>query len=104
VERESSLDRENEQRKQKREGLGLLTRISRAEEDLEEITGAHGRRRWGRGVKIVDKSPRTERTRERRREKYVWPRARARERFFKTDYGHTRQSTVPVWCTPNSAQ
>jgi hypothetical protein len=45
VERESSLDRENEQRKQKREGLGLLTRISRAEEDLEEITGAHGRRR-----------------------------------------------------------
>jgi hypothetical protein len=30
--------------------------------------------------------------------------ASGRRRFFKTQYGRTRQSTVPVWCTPDSAQ
>jgi hypothetical protein len=31
-------------------------------------------------------------------------RSRAREGFLKTSYGSTEQSTVPVWCTPDSAQ
>jgi hypothetical protein len=30
--------------------------------------------------------------------------ARARGRFLKTRYGRTGQSTVPVRCTPDSAQ
>jgi hypothetical protein len=34
----------------------------------------------------------------------AWPRARVGEAFLKTDYERTRQSTVPVRCTPDSAQ
>jgi hypothetical protein len=36
--------------------------------------------------------------------KRAWPRARARKSFLKTGYGRTGQSTVPVRCTPDSAQ
>jgi hypothetical protein len=49
------------------------------------------------------KSPERRHARNQRRNE-VWPRARAGEGFLKTDYGRAGQSTVPVWCTPNSTQ
>jgi hypothetical protein len=36
--------------------------------------------------------------------KWAWPRAWAEKNFLKTEYGRTGQSTVPVRCTPDSAQ
>jgi hypothetical protein len=53
-----------------------------------------------RGVQIA----RGQRAREKRGKKETLARARARGLFFKTRYGRTGQSTVPVRCTPDSAQ
>jgi hypothetical protein len=49
---------------------------------------------------------RAERARDQRAEgeKRRLARARARKAFSKTHHGHTRQSTVPVRYTPDSAQ
>jgi hypothetical protein len=57
-----------------------------------------GERRRGR------KSPDREQRLGREEQKGAWPRARAGKDFLKTEYGRTGQSTVPVRCTPNSAQ
>jgi hypothetical protein len=53
----------------------------------------------GEGVIARDR----ERGREQSRET-AWPRAREGKEFLKTEYGRTGQSTVPVRCTPDSAQ
>jgi hypothetical protein len=87
--------RENRGRK------GLLT--ERGQEMEHWVAGA----RWlpvrglaGEGEGIAREAERSQRQR-----RSGWPRARAEEKFFKkTEYGRTGQSTVPVRCTPDSAQ
>jgi hypothetical protein len=56
-----------------------------------------GRRRGGEIARGAERMPEL-------RRKEASPRARAGEGFLKTVYGRTGQSTVPVPCTPDSAQ
>jgi hypothetical protein len=56
---------------------------------------------------VGGRSPAEEREtpeRQRETEGVSLPRARAGKGFLKTEYGRTGQSTVPVRCTPDSAQ
>jgi hypothetical protein len=91
-----------EQRGSERE-QGLLTG-----EGHESTRSPEGRRRQGTQVRKIagvgEESPETER-KEALAESKTKPLARSGwRRFFKTRYGRTGQSTVPVRCTPDSAQ
>jgi hypothetical protein len=63
----------------------------------------HGRRR-GEGRRRAEGVARDRESRGSGQRKNTQPRARAGKGFLKTVYGRTGQSTVPVWCTPDSAQ
>ena len=82
--------------------------LTEGEEELGEVAGrspemeAAGERWTSAGA---GKSPETEVETERGQEKNASGPARSGWRqFFKTRDGHTGQSTVPVRCTPDSAQ
>jgi hypothetical protein len=84
-------------------GQELLTR-----EGHESTRSPKGRRRQGTPVREIagdgEESPETERKRAlagSKTEPLAWSGWRP---FFKTRYGRTGQSTVPVRCTPDSAQ
>jgi hypothetical protein len=96
-----ALSREMEREREKRcmGEAGLFTRGRRRQ--------ALGRRRIAAGEGRSPAREETARDRERQwpeRGNRAWPRARAGKDFLKTEYGRTGQYTVPVRCTPDSAQ
>jgi hypothetical protein len=85
-------------------------RENRREEDLtqmEEVEQRHQRSpEYGRSLvageqRVIAREGGREL---REAERCAWPQARAGKAFLKTDYGHTRQSTVSVRCTSDNAQ
>jgi hypothetical protein len=74
----------------------------------EESTGPGGHRSMvitgeGRSLARRASHQRAERSQREERRGGLWL-GLGLETFFKTRYGRTEQSTVPVWCTPDRAQ
>jgi hypothetical protein len=102
VEIRSALPREIE--REKAEGERAAHRARAGEEDWVEVAEGQwplvrgGRRRGGANRESAE----TE-TGEQKRSRLASGASRGKD-FLKTSYGRTRQSTVPVRCTPDSAQ
>jgi hypothetical protein len=76
----------------------------RGKDEGDEVAGGWSRTVAAGALRSPVESPERERNRAQQGEKTEPGLGSGREKFLKTEYGRTGQSTVPVRCTPDSAQ